>query len=137
MIHPAIAIVDYLKQRNFTGLVYTIGSPVFRSIIQAAGFKTIDGVHKNLIKTAYKKIVKNLMGFLQPHQMGEEKFSSMWKTIKDDQPVEAVAIDTDVNLAVFKLIRAQLYLNNPKCLFLVGTTDMLLSLGTVQLMGKY
>lgn len=43
-MHPAIAMVEYLKQCNFKGLVYTIGSPVFRSIVQAAGFKTIDGV---------------------------------------------------------------------------------------------
>lgn len=69
--------------------------------------------------------------------MADEKFSSMWKSIKDDQPVGAVVIDTDVNLAASKLIRAQLYLmNNPECLFVVGTTDMLLTLGKTTLIGS-
>lgn len=44
VMHPAVSTVEYLRQRNFTGLAYTIGSPVFRSALQAAGFNTIDGV---------------------------------------------------------------------------------------------
>lgn len=43
-MNPAVAAIYYLKQRNFKGLIYTIGSPVFRKAIKDAGFETIDGV---------------------------------------------------------------------------------------------
>lgn len=73
----------------------------------------------------------------QPRELGDEKFSTLWKLIKDDHQVDAVVIDTDVHLAIAKLLRAQLYLQkNPQCLFLVGTTDMILSIGDYKLIGK-
>lgn len=44
--------------------------------------------------------------------------------IDDKAPVEAVVIDMDYNLSRLKIVRAEIYLKNPKCLFLVGITDM-------------
>lgn len=68
--------------------------------------------------------------------MVDENFGSLWKAIKDDQPVGAVVIDTDLNLTTAKLIRAQLYLKNPDCLFIIGTTDMILTIGGYKIIGK-
>lgn len=67
--------------------------------------------------------------------MGDGRFSSMWKFVKDDQPVEAVVVDTDADVDLRKLVRAQLYLTNPECLFIVGATDMILDLGLARIMG--
>lgn len=44
VMHPALATVHFLQREAFKGLVYTIGSPVFRQTIADAGFQTIDGV---------------------------------------------------------------------------------------------
>lgn len=65
----------------------------------------------------------------------DEKFTTVWRNIKDNQPVGAVVLDTDVNLLIAKLLRAELYLKNPECIFVVGTTDMVLSLGYNTIMG--
>lgn len=56
----------------------------------------------------------------------DENFPALWKVIKDDKLVKAVIMDTDFNLSSAKIIRAQIYLMDPECLFLVGTTDSLL-----------
>lgn len=72
----------------------------------------------------------------QPIPKSYEDFASFWKDVKDGQPVGAVLIDTDLSLNMAHLIRAQLYLNNPDCLFIVGTTDMMLSLAGHQLIGN-
>lgn len=60
-----------------------------------------------------------------------ESFSALWKVIKDGQPVKAVLLDTDFNLTSAKIIRAQLYLRDPECLFLVGATDSLLPISKI------
>lgn len=44
VMHPALATVHYLRREGFKGLVYTIGSPVFRQTIADAGFQTVEGV---------------------------------------------------------------------------------------------
>lgn len=68
--------------------------------------------------------------------MVDEHFPALWRVVKDDEPVRAVALDTDFNLTTAKLIRAQLYLQQcADCLFLVGTTDMMLSVGSARIIG--
>lgn len=68
--------------------------------------------------------------------MVDEDFSALWRVVKDDEPVRAVALDTDFNLTTAKLIRAQLYLQQrPDCLFVVGTTDMMLTVGSNRIIG--
>lgn len=53
----------------------------------------------------------------------EDNFPALMKAVSDKQLVKAVIVDTDFNLSVAKLLRAELYLKNLDCLFLVGTTD--------------
>lgn len=69
--------------------------------------------------------------------MVDEDFSALWRVVKDDEPVRAVALDTDFNLTTAKLIRAQLYLQQrpDDCLFIVGTTDMMLTVGAHRIIG--
>jgi ribonucleotide monophosphatase NagD (HAD superfamily) len=44
ILHPARNIVNYLKRIEFEGLIYCIGSTVFKDVLKAAGFQLIDGV---------------------------------------------------------------------------------------------
>lgn len=45
-MHPGIAAVDYLKQNNFSGLIYMIGSESLKQIIEKEGYEVFDGVRK-------------------------------------------------------------------------------------------
>lgn len=68
----------------------------------------------------------------------EENGKKFLEYIVDNEPVEAVVLDMDYNLTRMKLIRAELYLKNPKCDFFVGITDMkypIQSIGT-HIIGK-
>lgn len=102
-MHPSLACICYLRKINFKGLIYCIGSTEFKKKLQEAGYEYIDG----------------------PHHMIDD-FVSLWKAVKDDNPVKAVIIDSDFNVSSTILIRAEIYLKNPECLFIAGTTDMML-----------
>lgn len=101
-MHPSIACICYLRKINFKGLIYCIGSQEFKRKLKEAGYEYIDG----------------------PHEQYED-FGALWKAVKDDEPVKAVIIDADFNVSSTKLIRAEIYLKNPECLFIAGTTDMM------------
>lgn len=103
VMHPALATVSYLRNINFKGLIYCIGSNEFKKKLKEAGYDYIDGPHEQI-----------------------EDFVALWKAVKDDNPVKAVIVDTDLNVSSPKLIRAEIYLKNPECLFIAGTTDMML-----------
>lgn len=103
VLHPSLATICYLRKINFKGLIYCIGSAEFKKKLQEAGYEYIDG----------------------PHHLIED-FVSLWKAVKDDNPVKAVIIDSDFNVSSTILIRAEIYLKNPECLFIAGTTDMML-----------
>ncbi|XP_032308844.1 chronophin [Drosophila ananassae] len=105
--HPSQNTVDYLRQINFQGLIYIIASPPFKAVLREAGFQLIDG----------------------PNEIIDENFQSLAKKIFDQQPVNAVIIDVDFNMSSTKLLRAQLYLRNPECLFMEGATDRFLPIG--------
>lgn len=47
-MHPGIAAVDYLKQINFDGLIYLIGSENLKQLIEKAGYEVFEGVRKCL-----------------------------------------------------------------------------------------
>lgn len=55
----------------------------------------------------------------------ENSVPILYKLIKDEKPVKAVICEVDFNLSWAKLVRAQQYLMNPDCLFIVGATDLL------------
>lgn len=92
-----------MRKINFKGLIYCIGSTEFKKKLHEAGYEYIDGPNQQI-----------------------EDFVSLWKAVKDDNPVKAVIIDSDFNVSSAKLIRAEIYLKNPECLFIAGTTDMML-----------
>lgn len=93
-----------MRKINFKGLIYCIGSSEFKKTLKEAGYEYIDG----------------------PYQPIEDSFVALWKAVKDDNPVKAVIIDTDFNVSSTTLIRAEIYLKNPECIFIAGTTDMML-----------
>lgn len=48
VIHPGTAAVEYLKQTNFKGLIYLIGSPTLKDLIESAGYEVHTGVGKTV-----------------------------------------------------------------------------------------
>lgn len=44
LVHPLISIVHYLKKRQFTDLIYVIGTSLFTDTLKAEGFNVIHGV---------------------------------------------------------------------------------------------
>lgn len=50
--------------------------------------------------------------------------------------MEAVVIDVDFNLSAAKMMRAQVQLQNPKCLFLAGAADALIPFGKGDIIGE-
>lgn len=71
----------------------------------------------------------------QPHEPVENGMAHFLKAVKDTEPVKAVVFDWDYNLSIAKLVRAQLYLSNPDCLFIVGATDPVLKMRPATIMG--
>ncbi|EDV99690.1 GH12276 [Drosophila grimshawi] len=105
--HPAQTLVYYLQSIKFDGLIYTMASPQFKTVLRNAGYQLIDG----------------------PNHFIEDTYEDLLLHIFDKQPVKAVVIDLDFNMTATKLLRAQFYLRQPDCLFLIGATDRLLPIG--------
>lgn len=51
IIHPAKIVIHYLRQRNFDGLCYVIGSSNFKACLREAGFQILDGVSHRWVQT--------------------------------------------------------------------------------------
>lgn len=47
LIHPVVSIIHHLNQIKFRGLIYCIGTDVFKDYLRAAGFQLLDGVSSN------------------------------------------------------------------------------------------
>lgn len=73
---------------------------------------------------------------MQPYEHINDDVHSLWNVILDKKPVDAVIIDFDFNLNMKQLIRAQIYLRDPKCLFLSCATDMILAF-PIPILGTY
>ncbi|XP_055912636.1 uncharacterized protein LOC129946469 isoform X2 [Eupeodes corollae] len=113
VIHPAQSVADYLKEIEFEGLIYCIASGPFKSTLRSAGFEITDG----------------------PNRMLDETIQDLAVNIFCNDPVKAVVIDVDFNLSVAKLMRAHRYLKNPNCLFLGGAADLIIPLGSKDIIG--
>lgn len=113
VFHPAQSIADYLKSINFEGLIYCIASKTFKDTLRSAGFDVTDG----------------------PNRMLEETIQDLAVNIFSNDPVKAVVIDVDFNLSVAKLMKAHRYLKNPNCLFLGGAADLIIPLGSRDIIG--
>lgn len=106
LIHPVRAIIKYLKEQKFTGLIYCIGSTVFKNCMKEAGFLLID----------------------DPMELMPESFTQAVKVIRNPQPVKAVIVDVDFNHCHAKCARAAFFLANPEVLFIAGASDLRLPL---------
>lgn len=103
VMHPGIAICEYFRQHQFSGLIYVLGSANLRRYLLAAGHRLVDSEQKTTVA---------------------EGFGPFLAYVRDGQPVDAVVMDWDSNLEVKELLRAEAYLvARPECLFLVGATD--------------
>lgn len=106
LIHPVRAIVKYLKEIEFAGLIYCIGSSTFKKVMTDAGFELID----------------------DPMELMPESFSHAVKVIRNPKPVKAVIVDVDFNHCHAKCARAAFFLANPEVLFIAGASDLRLPL---------
>lgn len=69
-----------------------------------------------------------MCGFIKPREQIAETLSDIQKKCIDNLSFDAVVLDWDCNLTIQQLIRADLYLQNPNCLFIACATDMKLPL---------
>uniref|UniRef100_A0A182R0U5 Pyridoxal phosphate phosphatase n=1 Tax=Anopheles farauti TaxID=69004 RepID=A0A182R0U5_9DIPT len=102
IVHPARSVVRYLRERQFDGLIYCLGTESFKVCLREAGYNLLDG----------------------PSQPLPESFRQIIATVHDQAPVRAVVVDVDFNLNYPKLLRAEQYLKqSADCLLLVGASD--------------
>lgn len=106
LIHPVRAIIKYLKEIKFQGLIYCIGSTTFKNCMKEAGFDLIDG----------------------PMELMPESFVHAVKAIREPKPVKAVIVDVDFNHCHPKCARAAFFLTDPDVLFIAGASDLRLPL---------
>uniref|UniRef100_A0A1A9W8Z4 Uncharacterized protein n=1 Tax=Glossina brevipalpis TaxID=37001 RepID=A0A1A9W8Z4_9MUSC len=104
LMHPAKSAAEYLKSINFQGLIYTIASDAFKSVLRKEGFQLKDG----------------------PNVILDESFSQLMQYIMDGEPIKAVIIDFDFNLSLCKMMKAFHYARQNDCLLIGGATDIAL-----------
>ncbi|XP_046802398.1 4-nitrophenylphosphatase isoform X1 [Lucilia cuprina] len=114
LIHPAKTICDYLKMENFEGLILCFASRVFKEHLHENGFQIVE---------EDERFIKN------------GSLSDLYHAIYTQEEVNAVIIDVDFNLTAWKLMRAQVHLKNPQCLFIAGAADPQIPFGGNELIG--
>lgn len=120
ILYPSKTAILYLKQHNFTGLIYVIGSPTIKTMIRNAGYDIIQEV---FFYDIHSIDMLNVHPYIQDDGQTIDDPHELLKIANDVRPVKAVYIDTDFNLSYLKLLRAIQYLKQSDCLFLVGPTD--------------
>lgn len=61
-MNPIKAAIYYLKQQNFKGLIYAIGSPILIESIKDAGFEVVEGVSNIVVLLrVFNNIHKSLL----------------------------------------------------------------------------
>lgn len=120
MLEPGIITGQYLRQINFQGLIYTISSTEFRNVLQSNGFSVIYSVRDYRL---YKRIACVLKWCFQPDKPVGQSLAHVWEQLKENSPVRAVVMDSDLNINYVKLLRAIRYLKDPNCLFIVCGTE--------------
>uniref|UniRef100_A0A1A9W8Z9 4-nitrophenylphosphatase n=1 Tax=Glossina brevipalpis TaxID=37001 RepID=A0A1A9W8Z9_9MUSC len=101
LIHPARSIADYLESLQFNGLILCFGSPPFKSYLEERGYQLVQGCD-------------GLVG---------NSIIELRNAIYSKEPVKAVIIDVEFNCTAWKLMRAQMHLNDPECLLIAGAAD--------------
>ncbi|XP_023034864.1 chronophin isoform X1 [Drosophila willistoni] len=116
IVHPAQTICDHLKKIQFKGLIYCLATPPFRQLLIEAGFQ----LTQDSMSTGAKAI---------------ESVRDLHEAIYGGSAVQAVIIDVDFNLSAAKIMRAQVQLQNPECLFLAGAADARIPFGRGEIIG--
>ncbi|KAM7347545.1 uncharacterized protein ACRADG_007115 [Cochliomyia hominivorax] len=114
LIHPAKTISDYLQMENFDGLILCFASRVFKEHLREKGFQVVEEDERFIVNGS---------------------LSDLYQAIYNNEPVNAVIIDVDFNLTAWKLMRAQIHLKNPECLFIAGAADPQIPFGGNELIG--
>ncbi|XP_073835489.1 uncharacterized protein isoform X2 [Musca autumnalis] len=113
LIHPAKTISDYLKNKNFQGLILCFASSAFKQHLRDSGFEVVE----------------------EKERLIDGSVIDLHNAIYNKDPVKAVIIDVDFNLTAWKLMRAQVLLKNPECLFIAGAADPRIPFGGHELLG--
>lgn len=113
IISPTIAIIDYLKSRNFQKKVYLISFQNIKDEFEKAGIDLADSMPTEV----------------------DEKIEKLSELLTDDEDVGAVVLEADININYLKLIKASIYLKRPEVLFLVGINDCKIPIGGSMILG--
>uniref|UniRef100_A0A1I8NF95 Haloacid dehalogenase-like hydrolase n=1 Tax=Musca domestica TaxID=7370 RepID=A0A1I8NF95_MUSDO len=113
LIHPAKTISDFLKDQDFKGLILCFASSAFKQHLRDSGFEVVE----------------------EKERLIDGSVMDLHKAIYNKDPVKAVVIDIDFNLTAWKLMRAQVLLKNPECLFIAGAADPRIPFGGHELLG--
>lgn len=102
IISSSYATAAYLKARNFQKKVYVIGTAGITDELEAVGIKHT-GVGPDIMSGRLTAYIKS--GF------------------RPDTDIGAVVVGFDVHFSFCKMIKASVYLSDPKCLFLATNID--------------
>lgn len=72
---------------------------------------------------------------MQKERLIDGSVLDLRNAIYNKDPIKAVVIDIDFNLTAWKLMRAQVLLKNPECLFIAGAADPRIPFGGNELLG--
>lgn len=126
LVYPVLALIQYLEEIKFKGVIYCIGSNIFKDHLRNAGFEILDGVrylHIHLLQDYH--IIYFLL--FQPAEI-MDNFPAMIQAVHDQKKIDAVVIDVDFNFSYAKLLRAEFYVKlQPDCLFIKCLTDKKIS----------
>lgn len=95
-------VVLYLKQHNFSGKIYLIGSDGFLSELNEGGFTTLP---------------------IGPDTTGQDWLKWCLEEAKLETGVKAVVCGFDEHISFYKCLKAATYLKDENCLFLATNTD--------------
>ncbi|XP_013115803.1 uncharacterized protein LOC106093299 [Stomoxys calcitrans] len=113
LIHPAKTISNYLKNLGFEGLILCFASSIFKQHLRENGFEVVE----------------------EKERLIDGSVLDLRNAIYNKDPIKAVIIDIDFNLTAWKLMRAQVHLKNPECLFIAGAADPRIPFGGNELLG--
>lgn len=102
IISSSFATAAYLKSRNFQRKVYVIGTAGITDELKAVGIKHTD---------------------VGPDVMSGRLTAYIQSGLRKESDIGAVVVGFDVHFSFCKMIKASVYLSDPKCLFIATNMD--------------
>ncbi|XP_011200293.2 glycerol-3-phosphate phosphatase [Bactrocera dorsalis] len=102
IISSSYATAAYLKARNFQRKVYVIGTAGITDELKAVGIKHTE---------------------VGPDVMSGRLTAYIQSGLRRETDIGAVVVGFDVHFSFCKMIKASVYLSDPKCLFIATNTD--------------